>query len=129
MILDSSAILAIVFQESNHRSLSAALLGAEFVGAGTPTLAEAGIVLSSRVPRDGRSIVERFLDEARVQEIPFGEMHWRVAMEAFERFGKGRHPAGLNLGDCFAYATASVAGDALLYVGRDFEQTDILPAI
>lgn len=129
MILDTSAILAIVLREPEHERLSTAIVGASFVGAGTPTLTETGIVLTSRFPRDGRSMLERFLDEARAEEIPFGEIHWRVALEAFERFGKGRHVAGLNLGDCYAYATAKVAGDTLLYVGGDFPKTDVQPAI
>jgi ribonuclease VapC len=129
LILDTSAVLAIVHREEGHLRLSEAILGADLVGAGTPTLAETGIVLESRFPGQGRTMLERFLDEAHVEEIPFGELHWLVALEAFERFGKGRHPARLNLGDCFGYASAKVAGDTLLYVGDDFAKTDIPPAI
>jgi len=61
--------------------------------------------------------------------VPFGEPEWRAASTAFDRFGRGRHKAALNFGDCLAYATASVAGDALLFVGDDFRQTDITTAL
>jgi ribonuclease VapC len=57
--------------------------------------------------------------------VAFGEPHWRAALEAFRRFGKGRHPAGLNFGDCLSYAVARVAGHPLLFVGNDFSCTDI----
>jgi ribonuclease VapC len=60
-----------------------------------------------------------------VAVVPFGESEWRAARDAYLRFGRGRHPAGLNFGDCLAYATARVARDSLLFVGRDFTKTDI----
>lgn len=128
MILDSSAILAILFKEPDARRLGEAILEAGFVGTGTPTLAETGIVLAHRHP-EGRTMLERFLDESDVEEIPFGEVHWRVAMEAHERYGRGHHPAALNLGDCFAYATARVADEPLLFTGTDFTRTDVAPAV
>jgi ribonuclease VapC len=61
-----------------------------------------------------------------VQEIPFGEIHWREAVEAFRRFGRGRHPAALNFGDCLTFATAQLTGQALLFTGGDFGQTDLV---
>jgi ribonuclease VapC len=129
MILDSSAILAILYREASFELLADRILGADRVGVGTPTLVEVGILLAGRMGADGRSVLERFLDEFRVEEIPFGELHWRAAVEGSERYGKGRHPAGLNFGDCLSYAVAKVAEDDLLFVGRDFAQTDIPPAI
>jgi ribonuclease VapC len=125
MILDSSAILAIVFAEQGFEGLIERILAAELVGAGTPTLSEAGIVLVSKLGPAGRGILERFLDEFAVTTIPFGEDHWRSAVDAFDRFGRGRHPASLNFGDCLAYSTARLAALPLLYVGDDFAQTDI----
>ena len=71
---------------------------------------------------------ERFLDELQVVEVPFGERHWRTAVDAYDRFGRGRHPAGLNFGDCLAYASAIVADVELLYVGEDFRHTDVRAA-
>lgn len=128
MILDSSSVLSIVFREEGSDVLITKILDADLVGIGTPTLAEAGIVMTSRLGPPGRSVLERFLDEFVVEEIPFGEAHWRVAVDAFERYGKGRNPADLNFGDCLAYAAARVSDEPLLYVGDDFHHTDIRPA-
>jgi ribonuclease VapC len=76
----------------------------------------------------GEVLVKEFLDEWRVQVLPFGRHHWRVAGEAFRRFGKGRHPASLNYGDCMTYASARLAEMPLLFTGNDFARTDIAPA-
>ena len=76
----------------------------------------------------GRSLVSRFLEQREVVVVPFGASHWSIAAEAFIRYGKGRHPAALNYGDCMTYATAKVAGAPLLFVGDDFAQTDIAAA-
>lgn len=128
MILDSSAILSIVFREEAYDILVAKTLQAPLAGVGTPTLVETGVVLTARLGIDGRGILERFLDEFQVDEVPFGERHWRVAVDAYDRFGRGRHPASLNFGDCLAYACAQVADDELLFVGDDFDRTDIRAA-
>lgn len=71
------------------------------------------------------SLIERFLGELAVAILPFEERHWRFAIEANRRFGKGRHPAALNFGDCMSYATARAAGRALLFTGEDFSKTDL----
>jgi ribonuclease VapC len=128
LILDSSAVLSILFRESGVDALIAKILAADQVGIGTPTLAEAGIVLTARLGPDGRGFLERFLDEFVVEEVPFGEAHWRAAVDSYERYGKGRDPAGLNFGDCLAYATAMVSDDELLFVGDDFARTEVRPA-
>ncbi len=125
MILDSSAILAIVFQEPGFDDLLARMTAPEGVAVGTPTLAETGIVLEARMGQDTYGLLERLLDELDVQEVPFGEIHWREAVEAFRRFGKGRHTAGLNFGDCMTYAVAKLAGESLLFTGGDFTLTDL----
>jgi ribonuclease VapC len=125
MIVDTSALLAIVFQKPGHECLIDELLGAQAVAAGTPTLAETGIVLSARLGSDAHGIVERLLDEFGIQEIPFGELHWREAVEAYRRYGKGRHAARLNFGDCMSYASAKLSGEPLLFVGEDFALTDV----
>ena len=125
MIVDTSAIAAIVFQEPGHAEIIAKLVGASHAGIGTPTLAEAGIVLTARLKKDGRSLLLRFLQEFDITQVPFGEAHWREAVEGYLRFGKGRHPAGLNFGDCMTYATARLAKRPVLCVGVDFSKTDI----
>jgi len=125
MILDTSALLAIVFQESGFETILERIQAAPGVAVGSPTLAETGIVLRARLAGNADGLLERMLDELDVQELPFGEFHWRESVDAFRRFGKGRHPAALNFGDCMTYAVAQLAGEALLFVGNDFRQTDI----
>lgn len=125
MIVDASALLAVIFQEPGYEQILERLLEADSPGIGAPTLAETGIVLQARLDEASFGMLERMLDEFGIQEIPFGELHWREAVEAYRRFGKGRHPARLNFGDCLTYATAHLSGEPLLFVGSDFEETDI----
>lgn len=125
MIVDSSALLAIVFREEGHERLLEKLAAADAPAAGTPTLAETGIVLRARLGDAADGLLERILDEFAVQEIPFGEIHWREAVDAYRRFGKGDHAAGLNFGDCMTYAVARLTGEPLLYTGEDFGETDL----
>ena len=91
----------------------------------TPTLLEAGVVLTARIGLPAKGLLKAFLQEHGVSIVPFGESHWQEALEAYRKFGKGRHPAGLNLGDCMSYATARLAGQPLLFVGEDFPRTDV----
>jgi len=128
VIVDSSVLLAVIFREAGFEKLLDAIDGAPVVAAGTPTLAETSIVLHARLGDAAKGLLERVLDELRIEEIPFGEVHWREAADAFHRFGRGRHPAGLNFGDCMTYAVASLSGEALLFTGEDFRRTDIEPA-
>ena len=88
-------------------------------------LAETGIVLHARLGAAADGMLERMLDELAIQKIPFGEVHWREAVDAFRRFGRGRHAASLNFGDCLTYAAARLAGEPLLFVGDDFARTDL----
>jgi ribonuclease VapC len=125
MIVHASALLAIVFREPGYERLLERMDRADAVAAGTPTLTETGIVLHARLGDGSRGMLERLLDELSIAEIPFGEVHWREAVDAFRRFGRGRHPASLNFGDCLTYAVASLAGEPLLFVGDDFARTDI----
>jgi ribonuclease VapC len=110
MIVDTSAVLAIVFREPGHESLIDRLAGADSIAMGTPTLAETGIGLRSRLGAAADGILERLLDEFGIEEIPFGELHWREAVDAFRRYGGGQHAAGLDFGDCLTHATASLSG-------------------
>jgi len=125
MILDTSALVAIFLEEDGHDELLATLEVAEVLGIGAPTLVETGGVMVSRVGPPGITVVQRLIADAGVTVIPFRDAHRRVAVDAYLRFGKGRHPARLNLGDCYSYATAHVAGRPLLCVGDDFAQTDL----
>jgi ribonuclease VapC len=125
MILDTSAVVAILLREPAHAALQEKLAGADSVGVGAPALLECGIVLSSRLRLDARGLLARFLQETEATIIPFDESHWAAAHQAWLRFGRGRHPAALNLGDCASYATAAVARKPLLCTGADFPQTDL----
>lgn len=125
MILDSSALLAIAFREPGFEALLDRILAAEAPAAGTPTLAETGIVLTARLREASFGMLERLLDELGIQEIPFGEVHWREAVDAFRRFGRAHHPASLNFGDCLTYAMARLAGEPLLFTGQDLSETDL----
>ena len=128
MIVDTSALIAITFAEPGHRDLIAKLADAPSAGIGTPTLAETGLVLASRLGRDPRDLVIRLLDEFSIEEVPFGDQHWREATDAFLRFGRGRHKARLNFGDCLTYAVARLASEPLLFIGEGFTQTDLAVA-
>jgi ribonuclease VapC len=124
VILDSSAVVAIMLREPGWEHLLARMRDAPRLGIGAPTLLEAGIVVSARVADDARGRLARLLIESGIVVLPVTDAHFGVAMEAWLRYGKGRHPAALNFGDCLAYATAVVAGEPLLCVGDDFPQTD-----
>lgn len=125
MILDSSAVVAILLRQPGHEEPLKRIAEAPGTAIGTPTLAETGIVLTARLGPSGRSLVARFVEEADILALPFGESHWQAAIGAYLRFGKGRHPAALNYGDCMTYATAELAREPLLCVGEDFAQTDL----
>ena len=89
---------------------------------------EAGLVLAGRRKKPLAGELEGLVAELGISVVPFGEKEAQAAVDAFRRFGRGRHKAALNFGDCLAYATAKVAGDTLLFVGDDFARTDIKPA-
>jgi ribonuclease VapC len=128
MTLDSSALIAILFAEPGYLALVDRILEADHARVGAPTLVEASLVTSGRRRTPSAGEVEGLVAELGVTIVPFGEAEWRLAAEAFARFGRGRHSAALNFGDCLAYATARSLGDALLFVGNDFTKTDIAPA-
>lgn len=125
VIVDTSALLAIAFGEPLAPRLIAALVDATERAVGAPTLLESEIVISARAGKCGVNALRRLVDEFAVRELPFGTAHRRAATEAFATYGKGRHPARLNVGDCMAYATAKIAGAPLLCLGEDFARTDL----
>lgn len=124
MILDTSAVLAVLFREAEADAFVDLISNADLVGIATPTLVETGVVLGNKFGF-GTPLLPQFLQEARVTVIPFGEPHWQMAISAYERYGKGRHPAKLNLGDCFSYAAAKLSNYPLLCKGNDFQRTDV----
>ncbi len=120
MTLDLSALVAILFAEPGYLDLVDRILQADIVRVGAPTLVETEIVLSARRGRPAATEVHRLLEALQVTVVPFGESNWHAAVGAFERFGGGRHKAGLNFGDCLSYAVAASASDSLFVRGRRF---------
>lgn len=129
MTLDSSAVVAMLLREEGHRWLAETVSRAEIVAIGAPTLFETDMVMVGRFGERGAVLVEEFLEEHGVVVLSFDGRHRLAATKAFARYGKGRHPAGLNYGDCMTYATAKIAEHPLLFTGRDFAQTDIPVAL
>ena len=129
MIVDSSALVAIIRKEPGYEHLLQIIVQTPAVGVGAPTLVETGMVLVGRLGPIGRIGLEDFVRDSDISIVPFGSGHWRVAMDAFIRYGKGRHPAALNFGDCMAYAVAKLAAEPLLCKGNDFAQTDLTLAV
>ena len=127
MTLDSSALVAVLFAEPGYLDLVDRILEADHVRVGAPTLVETSLVLAGRRRVPSKGEVEGLVKELAITVVPFGEAEWHVAIDAFRRFGRGRHAAALNFGDCLAYASAAAAGDTLLFVGDDFARTDIAP--
>lgn len=125
MILDSSAIVACVLDEPMAEKIGSVIGSAGTCRIGSPTLVETTLVLVNKEGGNGKLLLAAFLQRRDFDIQSFGDAHWRLAQTAFQRYGKGRHPAGLNFGDCLTYATAAVAGEPLLCVGDDFPQTDL----
>ena len=125
MILDSSAVVTIFLKEPGHEMVRRKMVEAQVIGIGASTLVETAIVLSARLNRDMRGSLARFTEENQVITIPFTEGHYGIAVTAWLKYGKGRHPAALNFGDCLSYAVARAADMPLLCVGDDFAQTDL----
>jgi ribonuclease VapC len=128
MILDASAIVAILRKETDAPAMAQAVAGAIERRTSAVTYVEAAIVIdSSRDPVSSRRL-DDFFREAEIIIEPVTVEQAEIAREAYRDFGKGRHRAGLNFGDCFAYALAKTTGEALLFKGDDFCHTDIEPA-
>ncbi len=128
MVLDSSAIVAIHLREPGCERLIDQIGAAEVVVVGVPTLLETAMVLTARLGYDARPMLLAFLRRVEAEVAPFQEDHLDFAVSAFLRFGRGRHRAALNFGDCMAYAVAAAAGMPLLFTGEDFGRTDITRA-
>lgn len=128
MIVDSSALLAILFQEGDALQFEQAIGTATNCRMSVANALEASIVLENRGGSTVRDDFDSFLDISRIELVPVTIEHFDSARRAWRRFGKGNHPAALNFGDCFAYALAETTGEPLLFKGNDFVQTDITPA-
>ena len=129
IVVDSSALIAIVEQEHDAESFEDAILDADRVLLGAATKLETMIVAGARRGRSGIASAQALLDRMKIEIAPLTEELADVAVEAFLRFGRARHKAALNFGDCMAYAVAKSLDAPLLYKGNDFAKTDIRAAL
>lgn len=128
MVIDSSALVAILRNEP-ERQVFLDLIGSDPIrSVSAAFFVETCVVILSKQGERGVETVQDLINAASLAVVPFDLIQARIAAEAFRRFGKGRHPAGLNFGDCFFYALADATGEPLLFKGRDFAQTDLRSA-
>jgi ribonuclease VapC len=129
MILDTSALLAILRDEPERPSFNALIEAAASRAMSAATFVETSIVIGARYGGEGLRDLDLFIAKAEIALVPVDIEQAHAARDAYLRFGKGRHSAGLNYGDCFSYALARTFGEPLLYKGNDFSQTDVRAAV
>ncbi|MCC6173180.1 MAG: type II toxin-antitoxin system VapC family toxin [Gammaproteobacteria bacterium] len=129
MVLDTSALLAVLLGEPGMRALLEVIDAADQTVLSAASFVEASIALEARFGADGVRDLDRFLATATIQCVSVDLEQAHAAREAFRQFGKGRHAAGLNFGDCFAYALAQTRHEPLLFTGRDFALTDVIAGL
>lgn len=129
MVLDTSALLAILFDEPEAEVMEAALEADPVRLLSAGSLLETAIVVEARLGEEGGREVDLLLHTAQIQMVAVTVTHVALARQAYRSYGKGRHPAGLNYGDCFAYALAKATGEPLLFKGDDFSRTDVTPVL
>lgn len=125
VVVDTSAAVAILLGEEGSEALAMQLHWADERLMTAPTLVELTIVMEARLGTAGASVVDRFLRDAEIEVVTFTRSLVDRSLEGWRHFGKGRHPAALNYGDCFTYALALDSGLPVLCVGQDFTQTDV----
>ena len=129
MILDTSAVVAVLFEEPDANRYLEAIAGADMRRLSAVALVELSIVLARGFGAEAGRECDRFIRDSDIAIEAVSVEHARLARQAHFAFGKGRHPAGLNFGDCFAYALAKATGEPLLFKGEDFSKTDLVFAI
>lgn len=125
MVIDTSAVLAILQAETEAPRVAAAIAAAPARRLSAVSYVESSIVVETRYGVPGADKLGRLLHEAGIEIVAVSADQARIARDAYRRFGKGRHPAALNLGDCFSYAAAAAYAEPLLFVGEDFRRTDV----
>ncbi|WP_181702143.1 type II toxin-antitoxin system VapC family toxin [Chthonobacter albigriseus] len=132
MVVDTSAIVAVVTGERRAADLSAAMAASKRLLVSPMTRLEAAIVLSTRLdiaPVQAEAVYDEFIEEVGAVSVVLSDDVAREAVQAYSQYGKGRHPARLTLADCVAYAIAKAEGASLLFVGHDFARTDAQSAL
>lgn len=125
MIVDTSAVLAVLFAEKDAENYARAISEADVCRISAATFVEVSVVVEAQTGDAGSRQWDSFFRTAGISIEPVAEEHAYAAREAWSDFGRGRHPAGLNFGDCFSYALAKVSGEPLLFKGQDFRKTGI----
>jgi ribonuclease VapC len=129
MVIDSSALVAILKNEPEAEMFAKVINDAETCMMSVANVLEASLVMQSRHHDDGEFKLDVFLKDSAIEIVPFTQDQLDIARRAFRKYGKGRHPAGLNFGDCIAYALAKDMDEPLLFKGGDFSKTDIISAV
>ena len=129
MVLDTSSLLVILLDESDSPAFRRAIEEDPVRLLSAASLLEASLVVEARFGEAGGRELDLLIHKADVQVVGFDRDQAEIAREAWRRFGRGRHPAGLNFGDCFSYALAKVSGEPLLFKGGDFSLTDVTPVL
>lgn len=130
MVIDSSALIALLLGEPETAQFVAAIAGASRRFISAPTYLETAIVISSRSGSQAQEKLERLLNDLEIEVVPFARDHADLAITAYRLYGKGSgHAAGLNFGDCFSYALAKLRDEPLLFKGNDFSRTDLKIAV
>lgn len=129
MIVDTSALTAVLFGEPEAARYTQIIHDADRCLISAGNFVELSIVVEGQLGTDALRQCDMFLRRAAILVEPFTVEQAHLARQAFHDFGKGRHPAGLNFGDCFAYALSKFSGEPLLFKGEDFRKTDIIAAI
>ena len=127
MVIDTSALVAILEDEPERRSFNRAIEAAERRSMSTASFVETSMVIESRFGPDGIRDLDLFLSKADIELVPVDAGQAHIARAAFRNYGKRRHRAGLNFGDCFSYALAKTLDEPLLFKGTDFSETDVVP--
>ncbi|MDO8877376.1 MAG: type II toxin-antitoxin system VapC family toxin [Pseudolabrys sp.] len=125
MVIDTSALIAILLDEPEREAFERAIEADPLRLLSAVGKFEAGMVVAGRLDVAGLSRLDRLLNACAVTVVPFTDHHAAIARDAFIRYGKGRHPAGLNFGDCASYALAIAEAEPLLFKGTDFGATDV----
>lgn len=129
IVVDTSALIAILLDEPERRSMIDVIVDYGQPCMSAASYLEASMVLEAYSGVQGGRDIDDFVEDVGVRIVPVDQAQARVAREAFRRFGKGRHRAGLNFGDCFVYALTKTVGAPILFKGNDFSLTDLKPAL
>ncbi|MBW4052701.1 MAG: type II toxin-antitoxin system VapC family toxin [Proteobacteria bacterium] len=125
MVIDTSALLAILQDEPQRRRFNEAIEADDTRALSTGSFLETSMILESRFGADGVRDLDHFIAKAQISLSAVDAEQARLARDGFRKYGKGRHPAGLNFGDCFSYALARSLDEPLLFKGNDFLRTDV----